>query len=156
MTSANDVRDELARHPFTAGLDARHVDVLAGLATLRHHVVGEWITRQGLPADACHLVVAGRAAIEVSAPGRDPLVIATVHAGETLGWSWLVSPHRWHFDVIALDQVTSVALDGPLLRAACDADHDLGYEIVTRLASVMAARLESSRLQLVDVYAHRP
>lgn len=156
MTAQADIRDTLAGHPFAAGLAPRLVDALAGMARIAEHPVGTWITVQGGPADEFHLVVDGRCAIEVAAAGRDPLVIATVHAGEVLGWSWMLAPHVWHFDVLALDHTRSIAVDGALLREACDTDHELGYEIVRRLAQVIASRLEATRLQLVDMYGqHR-
>jgi CRP/FNR family transcriptional regulator, cyclic AMP receptor protein len=153
VTSPVSLRETLAAHPFTRGLSSPMVDRLSGFAVLSEHLAGEWIARQDEVADACHLLLDGRAAIEVAPAGRDPLVIATVHGGEVLGWSWLVPPHRWHFDVVALDLVTSIALDAAALREACDENHELGYEITRRLASVMSSRLESARMQLVDIYA---
>lgn len=154
MTTPGGLLADLASHPFTAGMPAQRVQVLAGLAERREFVAGEWIARQSDTADACHLVLAGRAAVEVAAPGRDPLVIATVHGGEVLGWSWLLPPHRWHFDVVALDGVSTIALDAQRLRAACQSDHALGHEVTLRLAAVIATRLEGTRLQLVDVYGN--
>ena len=101
-----------------------------------------------------HLVVAGRAGIEVAAADRAPLVVATAHAGDVIGWSWFVEPHLWHFDVIALDDLRTIAIDGGLLRDACVADHELGYHVARRLTRVVASRLEAARHQLVDVYGH--
>jgi hypothetical protein len=35
-------------------------------------------------------------------------------------------------------------------------DHDFGYELMMRFATVMIARLQAARLQLLDVYGdHR-
>ena len=77
-------------------------------------------------------------------------------AGDVIGWSWLYPPHLAHFDVIALDPVRTVAIDAQALRDACAADHNLGFEITYRLGRVVAARLEATRLQLMDIYGrHR-
>ncbi len=154
MTRDVDLHDRVAGHRFSDGLAPQFLDVLVGIASPREFAAGDWIARHGEPADEFHLVIEGRCAIEVTAAGREPLVIATVHAGEVLGWSWLLAPHRWHFDVVALDHTRTVALDGVALRSACRTDHELGYEINHRLARVIAARLEATRLQLVDVYGH--
>ena len=47
-----------------------------------------------------------------------------------------------------------IAFDGACLRGKCDADHELGYELMQRFAGVMLDRLQATRLQLLDVYGH--
>lgn len=148
----NDLGAALAAHPFFAAMPARLLERLAPLATTTHHPAGSWIARNGEPAERFFAVTSGRAGVEITAACCEPLVVATVHAGEVIGWSWFVEPHRWHFDVVALDDVTTIALDAVALREACAADHELGYEIATRLARVVASRLDATRHQLIDVY----
>ncbi|MGB8861704.1 MAG: cyclic nucleotide-binding domain-containing protein [Ilumatobacteraceae bacterium] len=155
MTLGSDVHTSLAAHRFADGLAPELVDALATMAHFAEHPSGAWIATQGAPADRFHLMLEGRCAIEVAAAGRDPLVIATVHPGEVVGWSWMLAPHVWHFDVLALDHTRTIAIDGAELRAACRANHELGFEITHRLARVIASRLEATRLQLVDVYGHQ-
>lgn len=147
-----DARTALATHPFFAGVDPRLVGLVAPLARIDRWAPGSWIARTGTPATEFVLVTAGRAGVEIAPPGRAPLVVSTVHEGEVIGWSWFLPPHTWHFDVVALTEVSCVAVDAAALRAACGADHELGYEIATRLIRVMASRLEATRHQLVDVY----
>lgn len=148
------LHDLLSSHPFFAGMPRSAIDTIERSATLAEHPAGSWIARAGDTADRFHAVVDGRAAIELSAGGREPLVVATAHAGDVVGWSWFVEPHRWRFDVIALDDVRTIAIDAAALRSACEADHELGYRIAHRLARIIAGRLESTRHQLVDVYGH--
>jgi CRP-like cAMP-binding protein len=142
----------LATHPFTAELAPPHRARIAAIAHEELYPAGAWILRGDATADRFHLVTAGRAAVEVLAAGREPTVIATVHPGQVVGWSWAVPPHRVHFDVVALDPVVTVAVDAAELRAACEADHELGFHVMRRLVAVLATRLESTRHQLVDVY----
>ena len=80
------------------------------------------------------------------------MTIDTIQEGEVLGWSWLFPPYRWHFDARALQLTRAVAFDGKCLRDKCDRDHDLGYEMVRRFAEVITQRLQSARLQLLDLY----
>jgi len=44
-------------------------------------------------------------------------------------------------------------LDGNWLRAKCEEDHDLGYEMLKRLIDLIASRLDATRLQLLDIYS---
>ena len=45
-----------------------------------------------------------------------------------------------------------IAFDGACLRGKCDADHELGYQLMRRFAAVIVERLQATRLQLLDVY----
>jgi CRP/FNR family transcriptional regulator, cyclic AMP receptor protein len=146
------IERSLTTHPFTADLTAAHRARIAAIAHEESYPAGAWILRSDATADRFHLVTEGRGAVEVLAAGREPMVIATVHPGQVLGWSWTTPPHRVHFDVVALEPVVTVAVDAAELRAACEADHELGFHVMRRLAAVLAARLESTRHQLVDVY----
>jgi hypothetical protein len=97
--------------------------------------------------------MSGRAGIEINSPGREPLIVATVDAGGVVGWSWFFE-RPWQFDVVALDDVRSVAIDAGRLLDACGDSAGLRDEITVRLLQVVASRLEATRHQLVDVYGH--
>ena len=96
----------------------------------------------------------GAVAIETYAPGRGGLVVETLGPGELVGWSWLFPPYKSHFDVVALEDVRAVALDGACLRGKCDEDPRFGYELTRRIAQVVIARLQSTRMRLLDVYGN--
>jgi CRP/FNR family cyclic AMP-dependent transcriptional regulator len=147
-----DVEAAVMAHPFFAGLDPRLMARIVPLAQPVEYPAAAWIARVGTPADRFLLLTGGRVGIEIAAADRDPLIVTTVHAGEVVGWSWFVEPHEWHFDVIALTDVTALSLDAEALRAACAADHELGYQLGNRLIRVVASRLGATRHQVVDVY----
>ena len=142
----------LAKHPFFAGLDTRTLDLLSGCAANMRFNPGDCIAREGDPANHFHIIRSGRISVEIGIPGRGPHTLQTLGEGEVLGWSWLVPPHRWHFDARAIDPVRTIGLDAECLRAKCDDDHRLGYQLLSRFAGVMAKRLKAARMQLMDVY----
>ena len=146
----------LAEHPFLSGLPPAHLALLVGCASNVRFDSGQFICREGDEADAFYVIRQGRVGIEVFKPDRGPIVIDTVEAGEILGWSWLLPPYRWHFDARALEATRAISLDGKCLRAKCEQDHDLGYELMKRFGHVIEGRLQATRFQLLDVYAsHR-
>jgi hypothetical protein len=49
-----------------------------------------------------------------------------------------------------------VAFDAGELRRLCDEDHSFGYYVMRRLANVVAGRLMTTRLQLLDMFANPP
>ena len=145
----------LARHPFFADLGAALLQPLAGCAAAVRFAPGEQVCREGEAADRFYLIRAGLASIEIATAGRGRQALQTVADGDVVGWSWLIPPYRWHFDVRAVEAVQAIGLDGACLRAACAAHRELGYQVVTRLCGIMVQRLEATRLQLLDVYGTR-
>jgi CRP-like cAMP-binding protein len=52
----------------------------------------------------------------------------------------------------ALTDVTVAAIDARGLLALCDNDPRFGYHFMKRTVAALAARLQATRLQLLDVY----
>jgi CRP/FNR family transcriptional regulator, cyclic AMP receptor protein len=146
------LQDLVAQAPIFAGLSQEHLELIAGCAQNTGFEPGEYAFREGYPADTFYLVRHGRVLLETFVPGRGAVTIQTIDENDVLGWSWLFSPYRWHYDARALDLVRAVAFDGACLRGKCAADHDFGYELLCRFAPVMLKRLQATRLQLMDVY----
>lgn len=147
------IEQELAHHPFFAELDPRYVALIAGCGSNVQFEQDAYIFREGEQANQFYVIRHGRVALETSSPQTQRLTIETIEAGETLGWSWLFAPYRWHFSGRALEPVRAIALDGACLREKCDRDHDFGYVIMQRFASIIVERLQATRLQLLDLYA---
>lgn len=148
----SDLGAALAKHPFFADLDAETLDLISGCAANVRFNPGEYIFREGEPADRFYIIRFGRISLEINTPSRGPHALQTLGEGEVLGWSWLIPPHRWRFDSRAIELVRAIGLDGRCLRAKCDENHELGYRLLARFSSVMAKRLEATRLQLMDIY----
>lgn len=149
---AENLIDSLKKHPFISELEERHVQIIHSCAKNVSFKEGQYLFHQGESATTFYLIRTGRVAIEIHAGERGPMRIQTIGPGEVLGWSWLISPYRWHFDACAVDDVRAFALDGKCLRTKCDSDHDLGYEMFNRLAQVLQTRLQATTFQLLDVY----
>ncbi len=142
----------LREHPFFAALEPEHTQLLAGCARNHRFAAGQYLFREGDPADEFFLVRHGKVALEIAAPGKAPIVFETLADGEIAGASWLVPPYRWMFDARALELTRAIGIDAACLRGKCDADHDLGYEMMKRFLSILVKRLDATRLQILDVY----
>lgn len=146
------LKELITAHPFFAGLDEPTVNLLEGCAHNVHFRPGEYLFREGEPANEFFVVRRGRVALDVHLPGRGEHVLDTVDEGDVVGWSWLVPPYRWFFDARAVQDVSAVSLDATCLRGKCDEDPALGYALMQRVAQVMYARLQSARVRLLDLY----
>ncbi len=147
-----DLTTILQQHPFLAGFIDEHMKTLIGCASNVRFAEGSTIIREGEIANTFFLIRSGRVALEIDVPGRGAIRVQTAGPGEVLGWSWLISPYRWHFTAVAVVETRTIALDGECLRNKCESDAGFGYDLLLRLAEVMESRLEATRLQLLDMY----
>ena len=144
--------DILRQHPFLADLSDKHMETLIGCASNVRFQEGSDLIHEGQLANKFYMIRTGRVALEIDVSPKGLIRVQTVGPGEVLGWSWLISPYRWHFSGVAVADTRAVALDGECLRKKCENDHDFGYEMLSRLSQVMEQRLEATRMQLLDLY----
>ena len=142
----------LSEHPFLQGLDHKHLQLITGCASNVRFDAGQIIFREGEEADQFYIVRQGKVALQIYSPIRGSIIIDTLTEGEVVGWSWLIPPYQWRFDAVATELTRAIALDGKCLRNKCEADHDLGFELLKRFSSIIDSRLESTRIRLLDIY----
>ncbi len=140
----------LKQHSFFKGLPAKYIDFIVGCTSHAVFRAGEVILKEGESADKFYLIRSGNVAIYIEQPRE--ITIQTIHEGDILGWSWLISPYRYRFSAKAVENTRALVLDGKCLREKCEKNPDLGYELLKRLVNVFTARLEATRLQLLDIY----
>lgn len=145
--------DMLAAHPLFAGLDPEITDLLGGCAGNAHFPDGTYLFKADDPADIFYLLRSGEVALELRMPGRGRLIVETVHPGHVVGASWILPPYRWRFDARAVGTVRATGIDATCLRNKCDAKPAIGYQVLQRFLPIVAERLQSTRLRLLDLYA---
>lgn len=142
--------------PFFQGMADRHIQLIAGCASNVRFASGRFVFRAGEAADHFYLIREGQVAVQFAIPHGTARTVRTVADGEVVGWSWLCAPYRWHFDARAQKTTVAMAFDGKCLRLKCEEDHELGYAMYTRFTQMAADTLQSTLLQLVDVYETAP
>ncbi len=146
------IEELVGAHPFVAGLNHEHRQLVAGCARLVAVDAGSMLCVEGGLADTFYLVRRGHVSIEVHQAGHGPIVIETVGPGAVVGWSWLVPPYLWTFDARATEPVGALAIDGACLRAKSLADPSLGFALLSRVSQELLGRLQATRLRLIDLY----
>ncbi len=142
----------IAAHEFFRGLDPAFCELIAGCGRNVVFNAGDYLFREGDPADQFYLIRHGKVAFEVAVPGRGTMRFLTLEEGEIAGISWLVPPYRWAYDAKAVELTRAISLDAKCLRGKCEADHHLGYELMKRFVPELMRRLHATRLQMFDVY----
>jgi CRP/FNR family transcriptional regulator, cyclic AMP receptor protein len=142
------IHDMLAGHPFFAGLDDNEICYIAGCGANLHMPAGHELFTEGDRANTFYVVQEGLVAIELHVPG---LVVDRVGPGGVVGWSWLFPPYQRQFDARAVEDLTAIALDGARMRTKCDEDTDLGYRLMQRFARLANERMQTARVQLLEL-----
>jgi CRP/FNR family transcriptional regulator, cyclic AMP receptor protein len=143
---ANIIRE----HPFAHGFASEHIDKLSSMGGRVRFAKNELIYREGDVSSLFYLLLEGKVALEVNAPGRT-VRIATLGGGEELGWSSFTPGHPKQFHARTLEEVVALAFDGARLLHACDEDKAFGYAVARAILRVVAERLHATRIQLMDV-----
>ncbi|NBE50264.1 cyclic nucleotide-binding domain-containing protein [Streptomyces boluensis] len=108
---------------------------------------------EGGRADTFWIVRSGAVSLEYRDPGRRPAVIENLGPGDLVGWSWLYEPYRWHLHATATTPLRTYEFDARNIRMLMDADLAFGFAIDHWVGQILAHRLQSTRVRLLDLYA---
>jgi CRP-like cAMP-binding protein len=136
-----------------AALPAEH---RARLMSLAHEVsfdIGARLFEEGRRADRFWIIKTGTVALDLHVPGRRAAVIESLGHGELVGWSWHFPPYTWQLGGEAMSPVRAYEFDADAVRKLCDEDPELGRAVAVWVGGVVAHRLHSARIRLLDLYA---
>lgn len=141
----------IGEHAFLRGLNPEHLKLLSNSAMRMHFNPGEYIFSEGDPANRFYLIENGKVSLESGRKDETAEAIQILGPGDVLGWSWLFPPYYWHFDARVLEPTTAIFFYGTRLREQCEENHDLGYELMKRMAAIVIERLQASRQQVLAI-----
>lgn len=124
---------------------------LACAAVREDYVRGTVIFREGESVRRIWIVESGTVAIELVSQ-RQLRRLHTVGPGELLGWSPVLGSGVMTATGRALEDVRTLAFDAAAVSALCEADAAFGYRFMRNVARAIAARLNSTRLHLLDIF----
>jgi CRP/FNR family transcriptional regulator, cyclic AMP receptor protein len=144
---------ELGEHAFLRGMADGHLAILARACWVAPVRAGHRLFEEGSTAHRFWLLRSGHVSLDVHAPGRRRLLIETLGPGDLVGLSWLVPPYEWQFGATAVQDTVTYELNALAVRAACEENTGLGYELLRRVMAAAASRLHATRLRMLDLYA---
>ena len=141
--------------PLFQQISDEHFNKILGISSLIEVEAKGELFREGDPEDFLYIVVQGRVAIEMFVPSRGRTRIHTAEPMDEVGWS-SVTPvvRRRTAGARAVLPCCLLKIDAIKLRQFAEEDCSLGYLIMRRMCNVIASRLLTTRLQLLDVFAH--
>jgi CRP-like cAMP-binding protein len=126
------------------------LQTLTDCAMRVHFEAGQTIFHEGDIANRFYLIERGQIALESTEEDANSVPFQNIGAGDVLGWSWLFPPYYWHFDARALTPTDAIFFYGTRLREACEADPDLGYELLKRMSRIVVKRIQAAERTLVE------
>jgi CRP-like cAMP-binding protein len=131
----------IANHPLFEGLSIRQWELLANLAMETQFAPGAYLFRRQDPANRFYLILDGRVELELASTRDGMRLVQMAGPGDYVGWAWMFEPYSFYLSARTVDPTKAIFFYGTILRQYCEEDHDLGYEIVKRVAATALQRL---------------
>ncbi len=149
MTNPN-LLESIKRIDFFRGIPDQYLQELAALGREVEIPPHHDLFQEDDSATTVYAIVHGHVSLEIWTARLGPRQMAEVRDGELIGWSVLLQ-RPWLFDTArTLTRTRAVAFDGNRLLAFCASEPKFGFELMRRVADVLAMRLGATR-QLLDV-----
>lgn len=141
--------------PWFLELSESQLEKLAGIASVQRLLEGEILFREGDAEGNMYILLDGEMALDIQIPGREKVRIFTAEPLDIIGWSSLTPMVRQRTaTALALVDCNYLELNSEALSILCEDDPKLGYIIMKRIANVVASRLLTTRIQLMDQLIH--
>jgi CRP/FNR family cyclic AMP-dependent transcriptional regulator len=154
VATANPASNQLlalvAQQPFFKGMSGHLIQHLADSILEMQFEPGQWLFRQGDPANRFYLILKGKVLIESEVKELGMVPIRTLGPGDDLGWAWLFPPYQMHFSACAIEPTRAIFFYGTRLREKCEANHELGYQLMKRVAEVVVRNLNATQQRLME------
>jgi CRP/FNR family cyclic AMP-dependent transcriptional regulator len=143
--------DLIAQQPFFKGLNPHHLQLLTYSALEMKFEPEQTIFAEGSPANRFYLILEGKVVLESETEEHGVMIpIQALGPGDDLGWSWLFPPYSLHFSARAVEPTTTIFFYGTRLREQCEQDHELGYQLMKRIAEVTTQSLRATQRRLMQ------
>lgn len=139
--------------PFARGMPEKAVPRLAEIALPREFAAHTLIFKEGDRHEQAYLLLDGSIALDMQVPGRGNVRILSLGSTDLLGWSPIVGDEFMTATATTQEKTTTLALPSHALKELCDSDHEIGYWVMSKVATAMSQRLLATRLQLLDLFA---
>jgi len=113
------------------------------------------IFEAGGTADRFWVIRSGAVHLDQQVTPHRRITVATLGAGDLLGWSWLFPPYEWDFGAEAFSPVRAYEFDAQQVLRLCEEDPALGLTLMRTVAEILAYRLETTRNKLMEQYSIR-
>ena len=151
--SPSHLQSLLAGLPLFRGLNPFYIGLLAGLAMETRFEPGQFIFKQGDPANRFYLIQEGEVSMEIESHDKQMIPFRKIGPEEDLGWSWIFAPSYFPATARVIKPTRAIFFYGTMLRQQCEEDPKFGYEMMKRVAVAATHTLNAFQQNIEQVYA---
>lgn len=152
MLNQADITTTMKTIPWFLDLSQESLQRLTALADVQSFKKGDVIFSEGEQHPYLYVILEGKVCLESFVPGRGSMDIFTAESLDVIGWSSLTPVVRQKTGTArVMEPTTLLSFNANALMDLCEADCDLGFVIMRRLANIIASRLLTHRLYLLGL-----
>jgi CRP-like cAMP-binding protein len=147
-----DITSTIKSIPWFLDLSPENLKNLTTAAEVRSFEAGTVIFNEGEQHNYLYIILEGCVTLESFIPGRGSMPIFTAESLDVIGWSSMTPVVRQKTGTArAVEPTRVLAFNAETLMELCEADCKLGFVIMRRLANIVASRLLTHRLHLLEI-----
>jgi CRP-like cAMP-binding protein len=152
MLNQAEITTTIKSIPWFLDLSHESINRLNAIADVISLEPGNVIFSEGDQHPCLYVVLKGKVQLESFVPGRGSLPLFTAESLDVVGWSSLTPVVRqMTCTATVLSSTKLLKFNAQALMACCEADCELGFVIMRRLANIVASRLLTHRLHLLEI-----
>lgn len=141
--------------PIFKGIEEAYLKKLANMGQEAVYAKGHIIFREGEDAKALYILRDGQVSLEMrvdmgQGQGVRLANVDVAKKGAAFGWSALVEPYKYTLTATCVEPASLIVFEATELRTLLNSDTDLGYQVMKRMAKLIASRLEHTRNLLLS------
>jgi CRP/FNR family transcriptional regulator, cyclic AMP receptor protein len=147
------LRELLGELSFSADLPDEILEQIAAVSVVIDYPAGTVLFREGSQNQNLYLICSGSVALEMCVPARGCLRLLSLGPGDMVAWSALLGDGQMTATALVTEDTRVVAASADKLRKICESNHDVGYQLMRRMAEALSRRLLATRLQMLDLFS---
>lgn len=156
MIDKAEIQPTLQSIPWLMDLTPAQFKKLEKISGQMYLSAGEILYREGDNDNLIFIVSEGRLSVEFLVPGHGQVCIYYAEPLDLLGWDRLTPVARQRIATIsAVKNSFLIYFDANALSELCREDAVLGFLIMQRLTNVIASRMLSMRIKLMDLIVQK-
>jgi CRP-like cAMP-binding protein len=152
MFTKADIVTTLQSIPCFLDLKPNQLEKLADIVSVHQLDKGECLFNEGDRTDTLFILLDGQVCVTHHIPAHGDLITYIAEPLDFIGWSSLTPVVRQRTgSTCATEPSRLLAFNTDTLMHLCEEDHDIGFVVMRRIANVVASRMLTMRLQLLDI-----
>ncbi len=152
MLNQAEITTTIKSIPWFLELSPESIQRLCTVADVRAFSSNEVIFSEGEQHPYLYVILEGKVSVESYVPGYGSMPIFAAESLDVIGWSSMTPVVRQKTGTArVLEPTRLLAFKADALMELCENDCDLGFVIMCRLANIVASRLLTHRLHLLEL-----